>query len=395
MIAEPTLLATAPPGLNLAPSEQMLAVADMTRRLMTELMPPAEVTRLDETQEFPRGILHTLGQNGLMGIIVPETYGGSGMGYHEYVTALTEIGRVCGALCLSVAAHNSLCVGHILYYGSEAQKQQYLPKLATGQHLGAWGLTEPNTGSDAGNMRTTATRQGDHWVLNGAKNFITHGISADTYVIVARTGEPRARANATAFILERGMKGLRGGKKENKLGMRCSETAEVLLDNVQVPDANRLGEVGSGFHQAMGVLDGGRISIAAVSLGVATGALHCALKYAQEREQFGKPIAQFQAIQFKLAQLATELEAATLLTQRAAYLKNTHQPVSMASAMAKLFASELSVRAGLEAIQIMGGYGYVKDYPAEKFLRDAKLLTIGEGTTEIQQLVIARELLRQ
>ena len=352
------------------------------------------VREWDETQHFPADEFRQMGALGLLGMLVPETYGGAGLGYHEYVAAIVELSRVDGAVGLSMAAHNSLCTNHILMFGSEAQKQTYLPRLATGEHIGAWGLTEPNTGSDAGNMRTRAVRQdnGD-WVLNGTKNFITHGKSGDVAVVIARTGEPNVPRNATAFVIERGTPGFRGGKKEDKLGMRASETAEMIFDDCRIPDSQRLGEVGDGFVQSLKILDGGRISIAALSLGIALGAYEAALAYAQQRQQFGQSIFQFQGISFKLADMATDIEAARLLIDHAATLKNAGKPVTKASAMAKLFASETAVRVANDAIQILGGYGYVKDYPVEKFYRDAKLCTIGEGTSEIQKLVIARQLL--
>ena len=389
-LAQPTLS----PTLSFEPTENQRHIAELVRRFAAERIAPV-VMELDETQRFPREIFTQLGELGLMGMLVPEAYGGAGMGYFEYVTAITELGAVCGSIALSMAAHNSLCTNHILMFGSEAVKQRMLPRLASGQWIGAWGLTEPNTGSDAGNMKTVATRDGDHWVITGAKNFITHGISGDVAVVIARTGEPRAKNNATAFVVERGTPGFSGGRKENKVGMRCSETAEMLFDNCRIPDSQRLGAVGEGFKQAMKILDGGRISIAALSLGIATGAYRAALKYSQEREQFDKPISQFQAIQFKLADMAVQIAAAELLTLQAADLKNKGQRVTQAGAMAKLFASEVAVRVAEEAVQIHGGYGYIKDYPVEKFWRDSKLCTIGEGTSEIQRMVIARELLAQ
>lgn len=348
----------------------------------------------DEAQTFPVDTLKALGELGLMGITVPEKYGGSGFGYFEYVTALEELGKIDGALTLSVAAHNSLCTNHILKFGNEAQKQKYLPKLATAEWIGAWGLTEANTGSDAGRMKCVAKKDGDHWVINGTKNFITHGLSGDVAVVIARTGELLDSHGMTAFVVERGTPGFSGGKKENKLGMRCSETAEMIFDDCRIPEENVLGEVGEGFVQSMKILDGGRISIAALSLGIAVGAYEAALKYAKEREQFGKPISSFQAISFKLADMATEIEAARLLTMQAADLINRGEKVTKKSAFAKYYASEVAVRAGNEGIQIFGGYGYIKEFPAEKFYRDAKLCTIGEGTSEIQKLVISREILK-
>jgi alkylation response protein AidB-like acyl-CoA dehydrogenase len=348
----------------------------------------------DEQQTFPREVFSELGRLGLMGVVVPEEYGGSGLSYLEYVAIVSEIAAVCGGIGLSVAAHNSLCTGHILAFGDETQKKKWLPGLASGELLGAWGLTEANTGSDAGNMRCTAVRDGDEWVINGAKNWITHGISGQIAVVVTRTGEPRTRNNATAFVVERGTPGFTGGKKENKLGMRASETAEMIFDQCRIPDANRLGEVGDGFRQALAVLDGGRISIAALSLGIAKGAMEAALAYSKERHQFDQPISNFQGISFKLADMATEIAAAELLTLQAADRKNKHLPVTREAAMAKYYASEVAVRVATDAVQIFGGYGYTKDFPVEKYYRDSKLCTIGEGTSEIQKIVIAREVLK-
>jgi len=365
-----------------------------TARAFAEKHIRAHVMEWDESQYLPEDIFRKMGELGLMGVLVPEKYGGSGLGYYEYAVAIEEIARVCGGIGLSMAAHNSLCTGHILAFGNEQQKKEHLPVLAGGKSLGAWALTEANTGSDAANMQTTAVREGNGWIINGTKNWITHGISADVFVVMARTGPARTRDNATAFILTRGMNGLRGGKKENKLGMRASETAEVIMDQVWVPDENRLGEVGEGFRQALKVLDGGRISIAALALGIAKGAYAAALKYAGERHQFGQPIAQFQGISFKLADMATEIAAAELLIQQACYLKEMGLPVTRQAAMAKYYASEVAVKASMEAVQIFGGYGYTKDFPVEKFYRDSKLCTIGEGTSEIQKLVIAREVLK-
>ena len=352
------------------------------------------VMEWDEAQEFPAGLFKELGGLGLMGVLVPEKYGGAGLGYFEYMAVIEEIASVCGAIGLSLAAHNSLCTGHILQHGSEAQKSAYLPALAAGQWLGAWGLTEANTGSDAANMSTTAVRDGDHWVLNGTKCWITHGSSCDVAVVIARTGEPRARGNSTAFIVEKGTPGFTGGKKENKLGMRASETAEMVFDGCRIPDANRIGEVGDGFRQSLKVLDGGRISIAALSIGIARGAYSAALRYSKERHQFGRPIADFQGVSFKLADMATEIEAAELLTLHAADLKMRGLPMTREAAMAKYMASETSVKVATDAVQIFGGYGYTKDFPVEKFYRDSKLCTIGEGTSEIQKIVIARESLK-
>ncbi len=373
--------------------ENQELIAQSVRDLSERLIRP-NVREWDESQYFPADLFRQLGQQGLMGMLVPEAYGGAGLGYREYVTAIVELSRVDGAVGLSMAAHNSLCTNHILLFGTDDQKATYLPRLASGEWLGAWGLTEPNTGSDAGNMRTTAVREGDGWVLNGAKNFITHGRSGQVAVVIARTGEPNTPHNATAFIVERGTPGFSGGKKEDKLGMRASETAEMLFEDCRIPDSQRLGAVGDGFVQSLKVLDGGRISIAALSLGIAWGAYDAALAYAQERQQFGQPIASFQGISFKLADMATDVEAAKLLTYQAADLKDEGKTVTKQSAMAKLFASEAAVRVANEAVQVFGGYGYIKDFPVEKFYRDAKLCTIGEGTSEIQKLVIARQILK-
>jgi alkylation response protein AidB-like acyl-CoA dehydrogenase len=375
-------------------STELTEQVKQTARDFAERAIRPHVMEWDESQFFPRDVFRRLGELGLMGVLVPEEYGGSGMGYAEYKAAIVELAKVCGSVGLSIAAHNSLCTGHILAFGNEEQKNKWLPRLASGEAIGAWGLTEANTGSDASNMRCTAVREGDEWVINGTKNWITHGISGEIAVVITRTGEPRTKNNATAFVVERGTPGFLAGKKENKLGMRCSETAEMIFDNCRIPDANRLGEVGDGFHQSMKVLDGGRISIAALSLGIARGAYEAALNYAQEREQFGKPIAQFQAIGFKLADMATEIEAADLLTDQAAYKKQHHLPMTQDAAMAKYYASEVAVKVANEAVQIFGGYGYTKDFPVEKFYRDAKLCTIGEGTSEIQKLVIARSIQR-
>lgn len=348
----------------------------------------------DEAQHFPVPLFKELGQIGLMGVLVPEAYGGSGFGYHEYVDVIVEIAKVCGSIGLSVAAHNSLCTGHILTFGNEEQKAKWLPKLATAEWIGAWGLTEANTGSDALRMRTTAVLDGDHYVINGAKNWITHGKSGDVAVVMVRTGEAGSSKGISAIVVERGTPGFSAGKKENKLGMRASETTEMIFDNCRVPKENLLGAEGDGFKQAMKILDGGRISIAALSLGIAKGAYEAALAYSKERQQFGQPIANFQGISFKLADMATEIEAAELLIRQASDLKNRHQSVSKESAMAKYYASEVAVRCATEAVQIFGGYGYTKDFPVEKFYRDAKLCTIGEGTSEIQKIVIAREIMK-
>ncbi len=351
------------------------------------------VMEWDEAQIFPEAVFREMGKLGLMGVLVPAEYGGAGLGYFEYNAIIQEIAKVCGSIGLSVAAHNSLCTNHILTFGNEEQKKRWLPKLATAEWIGAWGLTEPNTGSDAGNMKTTAVKQGDHWVLNGTKSWITHGKTGEVAVVICRTGEPRTSGNSTAFVVERGTPGFSAGKKENKLGMRASETAEMIFDQCIIPDSNRLGEVGDGFRQAMKILDGGRISIAALSAGIAKGAYEAALKYAQERHQFDQPIASFQGISFKLADMATEIMASDLLIWQACDLKNRGEKVTREGAMAKYYASEVAVKTATDAVQIFGGYGYTKDFPVEKYYRDAKLCTIGEGTSEIQKLVIAREVL--
>lgn len=347
----------------------------------------------DESQEFPVPLFKKLGELGLMGVFVPEQYGGSGMNYFEYITVVSEIAKVCGSIGLSVAAHNSLCTGHIYYNGSEEQKKKYLPKLATAEWIGAWGLTETGTGSDAGGMNTTAVKDGDYWIINGSKNFITHAISGDVAVVMVRTGEKGDSHGMSAFIIEKGTPGFRAGKKENKLGMRASETAELIFDNCRVHKDQLIGKEGEGFIQAMKVLDGGRISIGALALGIAKGAYEAALQYSKEREQFGKPISSFQAISFKLADMATKIEAAELLLYQAADLKNKGEKLIRESAMAKLYASEIACEIANDAVQIFGGYGYTKDFPVEKFYRDAKLCTIGEGTSEIQKLVISRQIL--
>lgn len=379
--------------MNFEPTEMQQQIAQMIRDFGKTHMQP-HIMDWDENQTFPVDLFKQLGQLGLMGVLVPEEYGGAGLGYLEYVTVVSEIAKICGAVGLSVAAHNSLCTGHILQFASEKQKQQYLPKLATAEWIGAWGLTEPNTGSDAMNMKCVARQDGDDWILNGTKCWITHGKSCDVAVVIARTGEVRDSRGMTAFVVEKGTPGFSGGKKENKLGMRASETAEMIFDNCRIPAANVLGEVGYGFIQSMKVLDGGRISIAALSLGIAKGAFDAAVKYSQERYQFDKPIASFQGISFKLADMATEIEAAELLTMQAADMKNRKLPMTKEAAMAKYYASEVAVRTANEAVQIFGGYGYTKDFPVEKFYRDAKLCTIGEGTSEIQKIVIAREALK-
>jgi alkylation response protein AidB-like acyl-CoA dehydrogenase len=379
--------------MNFETSELTEQVAQTARDFAIQNIKPY-VMDWDEAQQFPLEVFKKLGELGLMGVLVPEQYGGAGLSYYEYVGIIQEISKVCGSIGLSVAAHNSLCTGHILLFGNEEQKRKYLPQLASGEFLGAWGLTEPNTGSDAANMKTTAIREGEEWILNGTKNWITHGISGNVAVVIARTGELRTSSNCTAFIVERGTPGFTGGKKENKLGMRASETAEMIFDNCRISDNQRLGEVGDGFRQALKVLDGGRISIAALSLGIAKGAFEAALQYSKERYQFDKPISSFQGISFKLADMATEIEAAELLTLQACDLKMRGETMSKESAMAKYYASEVAVKVSTDAVQIFGGYGYTKDYPVEKFYRDSKLCTIGEGTSEIQKIVIAREVLK-
>ncbi len=378
--------------MNFQPDELTVQVAQTARDFANQHIRPF-VMEWDEKQEFPLHIFKEMGKLGLMGVLVPEEYGGAGLGYYEYNAIIQEIAKVCGSIGLSLAAHNSLCTNHILTFGTELQKKQWLPKLATAEWLGAWGLTEPNTGSDAGNMKTTAVKEGDEWILNGTKSWITHGKSGDIAVVICRTGEPRTKSNSTAFVVERGAAGFSGGKKENKLGMRASETAEMIFESCRIPDANRLGEVGEGFHQAMKILDGGRISIAALSAGIAKGAYEAALKYSQERYQFDQPISSFQGISFKLADMATEIAAADLLIWQSCDLKRRGQKLTKESAMAKYYASEIAVKTANDAVQIFGGYGYTKDFPVEKYYRDAKLCTIGEGTSEIQKLVISREVL--
>ena len=374
-------------------NENQRMIQQMVRDFAEKEIRP-NLNKWDEEEHFPVDVMKKMGDLGLLGIYIPEEYGGSGFGYFEYVTALIELGKVCGGIGLSVAAHNSLCTGHIYYHGSEEQKKKYLPKLASGEWIGAWGLTEPNTGSDAMRMKTTAVKEGNEWVINGAKNWITHGLSGDVSVVLVRTGELLDSKGITAFIVEKGTPGFSAVKIKDKLGVRASETAELIFENVRVPEENVIGELGKGFMQAMQVLDGGRISIAALSCGIDRGAYEASVKYAKEREQFGKPIASFQGISFKLADMATKVKASELLTFNAAALKNNKQPLTKEGAYAKYFASETSVECGNEAVQIMGGYGYTKEYPAEKFLRDAKLMTIGEGTSEIQKLVISREILK-
>lgn len=379
--------------MNFEYTENQRMIAEMIRDFAEKEIRP-KMMEWDETQEFPVPVFKKLGELGLMGAVVPQEYGGSGMSYNEYVVVVSEVAKVCGSIGLSVAAHNSLCTNHINMFANEEQKKRWLPKLATAEWIGAWGLTEHNTGSDAGGMNTTAKQDGDYWVLNGAKNFITHAISGDIAVVIARTGEKGDSRGMTAFVIEKGTLGFSSGKKENKLGMRASETAELIFSDCKVHKDNVLGNVGEGFIQAMKILDGGRISIAALGLGIAKGAYEAALKYSKEREQFNQPIANFQAIAFKLADMATEIEAAELLIYEAADLKDKGLPVTKVSAMAKYYSSEIAVKVSTEAVQIFGGYGYTKDFPAEKFYRDSKLCTIGEGTSEIQKLVISREILK-
>jgi len=381
-------------SVNFEYSETQRLVAESARDFARQYIAP-HIMEWDESQTLPVEVLKKAGSLGFMGVLVPESLGGSGLGYHEYIAIIEEISIVDPSIGLSVAAHNSLCTNHILMFGNEHQKARWIPKLASAEWIGAWGLTEHNTGSDAGGMSTTAKKKGDQWVINGAKNFITHGKSGDIAVVIVRTGEKGDSRGMTAFVVEKGTPGFSSGKKEDKLGMRASETAELVFDNCIVPDENRLGEVGEGFIQSMKILDGGRISIGALSLGIAKGAYKASLKYSKERIQFGKPISAFQGISFKLAEMATEIEAAELMVHKAAFLKNQGKPVTVQSAMAKMYASEVCVRVANEAVQIHGGYGYTKDFPVEKFYRDSKLCTIGEGTTEIQKVVIAKNILKE
>lgn len=379
--------------MNFELNENQAMIAKMIRDFGAKEITPFR-KEWDDKQIFPLELFKKLGHLGLMGVLVPIEYGGSGFGYFEYVTAIAELSKLDPSVGLSMAAHNSLCTNHILMFGNEAQKQKYIPKLATCELLGAWGLTEPNTGSDAGNMRTVAVKDGDHYIINGAKNFITHGISGDVAVVIARTGEVGDSHGMTAFVVEKGTSGFKGGRKEDKLGMRASETSEMIFEDCRVHESQILGEVGDGFIQSMKVLDGGRISIAALSLGIAEGALEASIQYSKERHQFNKPINSFQGISFKLADMATQIEAAKLLTFKAAALKNKGQKVTLEGAQAKYYASEVAVSVSNEAVQIFGGYGFTKDYPVEKYYRDSKLCTIGEGTSEIQKIVIAREVLK-
>ncbi len=379
--------------LDFTENENQRMIAQMIRDFGAKEITPFRKD-WDDRQFFPIEVFKKLGELGLMGVLVPAEYGGSGFGYFEYVTAIVELSKLDPSIGLSMAAHNSLCTGHIMAFGNAEQKHKYLPKLATCEWLGAWGLTEPNTGSDAGNMRTVAIRAGEYFVINGAKNFITHGVSGDVAVVIARTGEVGDSHGMTAFVVERGTPGFAGGRTEDKLGMRASETAEMIFTDCRIHESQVLGEIGDGFIQSMKILDGGRISIAALSLGIAEGALEASIQYSKERQQFNKPISQFQGISFKLADMATQVEAAKLLTFKAADLKNRGEKVTLAGAQAKLYASEISVAVSNEAVQIFGGYGFTKDYPVEKYYRDCKLCTIGEGTSEIQKLVISREILK-
>ena len=374
-------------------SEEQKMISNSAKDFAEQYIRP-NIMKWDESQYFPREILEKAGKMGFMGIFIPEEYGGSGLGYHEYVSIIEEISKVDPSIGLSVAAHNSLCTGHIFYFGNEEQKKKWLPNLASGKHIGAWGLTEHNTGSDAGGMNTTAVKDDDCYLLNGSKNFITHGKSGDVAVVIARTGEKGDSRGMSAFVVERGTPGFSGGKKEDKLGMRASETAELVFDNCRIPKENLIGNEGDGFVQSLKLLDGGRISIGALSLGISKGAYEAALKYSKERFQFGKPISSFQGISFKLSDMATEIAASELLIHKAASMKNKGQKVTVQGAMAKMFSSEACVKIANEAVQIHGGYGYIKEFPVEKFYRDSKLCTIGEGTTEIQKLVIARNILK-
>ncbi|HAP02209.1 MAG TPA: acyl-CoA dehydrogenase [Bacteroidetes bacterium] len=374
-------------------SENLQLITQSVRDFAEKHIRP-HVMEWDESQQFPKDLFHQMGEHGFLGVLVPEEYGGAGLGYFEYISVVSEIAKVCGSIGLSVAAHNSLCTGHIMYFGNEEQKKKYLPKLATGKWIGAWGLTEPNTGSDAMNMKCVAKRDGNDWVINGTKCWITHGNSSDAMVVIARTGDVRDSHGMTAFVVERGTPGLSAGKKENKLGMRASETTEVIFDNCRIPSENMLGKEGEGFIQAMKVLDGGRISIASLALGIAKGAYEASIKYSKERHQFDKPISHFQGIAFKIADMKSQIEAAEILTLQAADMKNRGEKMTKEAAMAKYYASEVAVKVSTDAVQIFGGYGYTKDFPVEKFYRDSKLCTIGEGTSEIQKLVIAREVLK-
>jgi len=379
--------------MNFKQEESEAMISQMVRDFAEKEIRP-HVMHWDEEQIFPKELFRKMGELGLMGVLVPSAYGGAGLGYYEYIACIVEISKVCGSIGLSVAAHNSLCTNHILEFGNEEQKQKYLPKLASGEWVGAWGLTEANTGSDAMRMKCTAVKDGEYWIVNGTKNWITHGISGEVAVVLVRTGDLLDSHGITAFVVERNTPGFSGGKKENKLGMRASETAELIFEDCRIHESQILGKFGEGFSQAMKILDGGRISIGALSLGIAKGAYEAAVQYSKEREQFGKPISQFQAIAFKIADMRTDIEAAELLLLQAAHLKNSKKKLTKESAMAKYYASEVAVRVSTEAVQIFGGYGYTKDFPVEKFYRDSKLCTIGEGTSEIQKIVISREILK-
>ena len=373
-------------------NENQKMISDMIQQFGKNNITPY-VRKWDDNQYFPIDVFKKLGELGLMGVLVPTKFGGSGFSYNEYITSIEQLAILDPSIALSMAAHNSLCTGHILQFGNDDQKKKWLPKLASGEYLGAWALTEHNTGSDAAGMSTTAVKDGNFWVLNGTKNFITHAISGDIVVVIARNGSKGDSHGMTAFVVESGTKGLSSGKKEDKLGMRASETAELIFDNCRIPKENILGNIGDGFIQAMKVLDGGRISIAALSLGIAKGAYQAALKYSKERKQFGRSISSFQAISFKLADMATEIEAAELLTYKAAFKKNNKLKVTLNGAMAKYFSSEIAVKISNDAVQVLGGYGFTKDFPVERFYRDSKLCTIGEGTSEIQKLVIAKQII--
>ncbi|MGB0294585.1 MAG: acyl-CoA dehydrogenase family protein [Flavobacteriaceae bacterium] len=379
--------------MNFDYSETQRLVAESAKQFAQQYLAP-NVRDWDETQFFPKEVLHKAGEYGFMGIIIPEMYGGAGLSYHEYISIIEEITKIDPSIGLSIAAHNSLCTNHIYEFGNEEQRQRWLPKLACGEWIGAWGITEHNTGSDAGGMATTAVRDGDYWVLNGAKNFITHGKSGEIAVVIARTGEKGDSHGMSAFVVERGTPGFTHGKKEDKLGMRASETAEMIFENCRIPHENVLGEIGDGFIQSMKILDGGRISIGALALGISKGAYEASLKYAKERTQFGKPISEFQGVSFKLADMCVEIEAAELLLHKAAFLKNEKRKMTLNSAICKLYASDSCVKIANDAVQIHGGYGYLKDFPVEKFYRDAKLCTIGEGTSEIQKVVISKNILK-
>tara|TARA_B100000963_G_scaffold141723_2_gene123414 strand:+ start:10837 stop:11982 length:1146 start_codon:yes stop_codon:yes gene_type:complete len=380
--------------MNFSYNENQKLISEMIQQFGKNYITP-NVRKWDDNQYFPLDVFKQLGELGLMGVLVPAKFGGSGFSYNEYITSIEQLAILDPSIALSMAAHNSLCTGHILQFGNEDQKKKWLPKLAKGEYLGAWGLTEHNTGSDAAGMSTTAIKDGNFWILNGTKNFITHAISGDIVVVIARNGSKGDSRGMTAFVVESGTKGLSSGKKEDKLGMRASETAELIFDNCRIPKENVLGNIGDGFIQAMKVLDGGRISIAALSLGIAKGAYQAALKYSKERKQFGKSISNFQAVSFKLADMATEIEAAELLTYKAAFKKNNKQKVTLNGAMAKYFSSEIAVKVSNDAVQVLGGYGFTKDFPVERFYRDSKLCTIGEGTSEIQKLVIAKQIISQ